>query len=211
MRSVMFHARPRRDAAIALAVWLTDMLLLFVYGWIHVHADTRAADGWCLIVSYVPALLATVIVLVRDHDLTAIGLGRGHLKPDSLMLLAMLATELLIGVYIYRMSWNKAVPNLVYYMFQIAMAEGVVYRGLIQNYLFGLPLPHKAVFLIGAAMFTLSHLPFQLQVRPWDLTFTIQLCITFVSHLLYCWIASERNNLLVPWGIHVAQDFLQVM
>lgn len=59
-------------------------------------------------------------------------------------------------------------------------------------------------------MFALSHLPFQMQIRPWDLTFPLQLATTFAVHLVFCWIASKRNNVLIPLALHVALDFLNV-
>ncbi len=87
----------------------------------------------------------------------------------------------------------------------------MLYRGFLQNYLFGLPYPKQICCLIGAGMFSASHLLFYLQVNGFHPIFLVQLGITFVSHLVFCYIGEKRNNLLIPIAIHFSQDFLQMI
>lgn len=202
----MFCERPRKYLYVAVGVWLADMLALFVSGWLCANTSY----DWYWVPDTMVSVAAVAIVWKLDHDLTALGLGRGHLRHDAIVMVLLLVLEYLAGVFLCAMLWDQALRGILYYVFQIALEEEIVDRGLIQNYLFGLRASRRAVFAVGAAMFALSHLPFQMQIRPWDLMFPLQLITTFAVHLVFCWVASKRNNVLIPLALHVALDFLNV-
>jgi membrane protease YdiL (CAAX protease family) len=164
---------------------------------------------WC--VGVIPAAAVVVITCLQNHDIRDLGFYPDHLACDGIVMSCMLIVELLIGVCLLHMSWRHAVTNWLYYIFWVALQEELVYRGFIQSHLFSPHLNRKVSYLIGAAMFSASHIPYQMQIRSWDSLFTIQLCIVFSVHLVYCRIIEKRGNLCFPLAIHVATDFLQTI
>lgn len=201
----MYHERPRGDETYAFLVWGVQMFCLYIAG---KFADNSLVY-WCT--GVIAPGLAILISLKHDHSLKELGLYPNHLKRDLAVMLCAFAAELLIGVYIYGMSLEYALPAIAYYIVWIAVPEEILFRGLIQSHLFSLPVNRKLVYCMGAALFAASHIPYQMQIRTWDALFTVQLGITFVTHLVLCWIVRKRGNMCLPLAIHVAQDFLQVI
>lgn len=201
----MYHKQFRNGIYFAILIWLLKMLCLYLAG--------RFSDNdyvyWGM--GVISATAVVVITYLQNHNLKDLGFYSKHLKQDGITMCIMLVIELLIGVYMFRMSWAHAIRSWLYYIFWIALQEELIYRGFIQNHLFLPRISRKGSYLIGAAMFAASHIPYQMQVRPWDDLFTFQLCITFFEHLLYCWIIEKRGNICIPWAMHVASDFLEVI
>ncbi len=84
----------------------------------------------------------------------------------------------------------------------------------IQNYLFGLKCNKYLVFLIGALMYSLTHLPFQMYVNNnVSLTYIIealpQLIFTFIFNLIMYFITYKRKDITILTSLHYAIDYLQ--
>lgn len=201
----MYHRQFKNGVFSAVLIWLLNMLCLYLAG--------RFSDNDLLYwgTGIVPAAAVVFITYRQDHGLKDLGFYPDHLKHDGTAMFCMLIIELLIGVYWIRMPWKHAVRSWLYYIFWIVLQEELVYRGGIQSHLFSPRLNRKVSYLIGAVMFSASHIPYQMQIRSWDTLFTIQLFNTFLVHLVYGWITEKRGNLCVPWAIHVASDFLEIM
>lgn len=106
------------------------------------------------------------------------------------------------------------IKAILYYMFFIALQEEVIFRGMIQNYLFGLPINKIIIYVIGAVFFSLIHLPFQMFANDMvSFSYIIvalpQLAFTFLFHLLICFITYKRKDILIPTALHFAIDFIQ--
>ena len=201
----MYHKQFRNGIYSAILIWLLNMLYLYLAG----KFSDNGYVYW--VAGIIPAAAAAVISYLSNHDFKDLGFYPKHLKQDSIVMCCMLVIELLIGVYMFRMSWAHAIRSWLYYVFWIAMQEEIIYRGFIQSHLFSPRINRKVSYLIGAALFAASHIPYQMQIRSWDGLFTAQLCITFFVHLLYCWIIEKRGNICIPWALHVAADFLEVV
>lgn len=202
---MMYHSRQRRDACIALLLYCAELLILYGMGRLCLAGKEYSFLRWL-----VPAATA-VIAWKRDRSLVVLGFGKGHLRTDTVILTAWLAVSFCIGLFVMQKPYPEIWPEACYYLFEVALCEEVLYRGFLQNYLFGLPYPKQICCLIGAGMFSASHLPFYLQVNGFHPIFLVQLGITFVSHLVFCYIGEKRNNLLIPIAIHFSQDFLQMI
>ena len=202
---MMYHSRQRRDACIALLLYCAELLILYGMGRLCLAGKEYSFLRWL-----VPAATA-VIAWKRDRSLVVLGFGKGHLRTDTVILTAWLAVSFCIGLFVMQKPYPEIWPEACYYLFAVALCEEVLYRGFLQNYLFGLPYPKQICCLIGAGMFSASHLPFYLQVNGFHPIFLVQLGITFVSHLVFCYIGEKRDNLLIPIAIHVSQDFLKMI
>ena len=202
---MMYKSRQRGDACIALLLYCAELLILYGMGRLCLAGREYSFLRW-----QVPAA-AAVIAWKRDRSLVVLGFGKGHLRTDAVILTAWLAVSFCIGLFVMQKPYPEIWPEACYYLFAVALCEEVLYRGFLQNYLFGLPYPKQICCLIGAGMFSASHLPFYLQVNGFHPIFLVQLGITFVSHLVFCYIGEKRNNLLIPIVIHFSQDFLQMI
>jgi len=129
----MYHERPRGDETYAFLVWGVEMFCLYIAG---KFADNSLVY-WCT--GVIAPGLAILISLKHDHSLKELGLYPNHLKRDSAVMLCAFAAELLIGVYIYGMSLEYALPAIAYYIVWIAVPEEILFRGLIQSHLFRFP------------------------------------------------------------------------
>ena len=120
----MYHERPRGDETYAFLVWGVQMLCLYIEG---KFADNSLVY-WCA--GVIAPGLAILISLKHDHSLKELGLYPNHLKRDSAVMLCAFAAELLIGVYIYGMSLEYALPAIAYYIVWIAVREEILFRGV---------------------------------------------------------------------------------
>ncbi len=201
----MYHKQFRNGINSAILIWMLNMLCLYLAG----RFSSNGYVYWG--VGVISATAVVVITYLQNHDLRDLGFYPKYLKQDGIAMCCILVIELLIGVYMFHISWAQAIRSWLYYIFWIALQEELVYRGFIQSHLFSPRINRKVSYLIGAAMFAASHIPYQMQIRPWDGLFTLQLCIAFFVHLLYCWIIEKRGNICIPWAMHVASDFLEVI
>ena len=202
---MMYKSRQRGDACIALLLYGAELLILYGMGRLCLAGRAYSFLRWL-----VPTV-AAVIAWKTDRSLVVLGFGKGHLRTDAVILTAWLAVSFCIGLFVMQKPYPGIWQEACYYLFMVALCEEVLYRGFLQNYLFGLPYPKQICCLIGAGMFAASHLPFYLQVNGFHPIFLVQLGITFISHLVFCYIGEKRNNLLIPIAIHFSQDFLQMI
>ncbi|MFQ6841543.1 MAG: lysostaphin resistance A-like protein [Agathobaculum sp.] len=202
---MMYKSRQRGDACTALLLYCAELLILYGMGRLCLAGRAYSFLRWL-----VPAV-AAVIAWKKDRSLVLLGFGRGHLRTDAVILTAWLTVSFCIGLFVMQKPYPGIWQEACYYLFMVALCEEVLYRGFLQNYLFGLPYPKQICCLIGAGMFSASHLPFYLQVNGFHPIFLLQLSITFISHLVFCHIGEKRNNLLIPIAIHFSQDFLQMI
>ena len=202
---MMYKSRQRGDACTALLLYCAELLILYGMGRLCLAGRAYSFLRWL-----VPAV-AAVIAWKKDRSLVVLGFGKGHLRTDAVILTAWLAVSFCIGLFVMQKPYPGIWQEACYYLFMVALCEEVLYRGFLQNYLFGLPYPKQICCLIGAGMFAASHLPFYLQVNGFHPIFLVQLGITFISHLVFCYIGEKRNNLLIPIAIHFSQDFLQMI
>ena len=84
------------------------------------------------------------------------------LKINFVISFIIIITVFIISVVVGKYSILKLIKYSLYYLFYISLIEEILFRGFIQNYLFGLKCNKYLVFLIGALMFSIMHLPFQM-------------------------------------------------
>ena len=72
-------------------------------------------------------------------------------------LIIIVITFLVIWVF-SALAFNKLLKQMLYYLFYIAAIEEILFRGLIQNYLFGFKFNKYVIFIIGALLFSFMHI-----------------------------------------------------
>lgn len=185
----MYKSRQRGDACTALLLYCAELLILYGMGRLCLAGRAYSFLRWL-----VPAA-AAVIAWKKDRSLVVLGFGKGHLRTDAVILTAWLAVSFCIGLFVMQKPYPGIWQEACYYLFMVALCEEVLYRGFLQNYLFGLPYPKQICCLIGAGMFAASHLPFYLQVNGFHPIFLLQLSITFIfaSCFLLYWRKTEQS------------------
>lgn len=205
----MYTQRSRFDFYVAIAYWIIRMGGLWIMGLMFKHQ----IKGNNLILIGI-ALIGVIFVLIKDRNPATIGFTGDNLKSNLIISLSLVAVSFVISIIAGRYKIDMLVYCLFYYLFLIALLEEICYRGIIQNYLFGLRCNKYMIYLIGAAMFSLSHLPFQMYVNN-DVSFGYiwksipQLILLFFMHLILCFIAYRRKSIIIPIALHFVLDYLQ--
>lgn len=115
------------------------------------------------------ALLPIVYVLLRHQKLSSLGLTGGKIRQAVLFggilgLIFFAVGGILPGITSgARLRDVTAILyNIFYYFVIIGLVEEIAFRGFIQTRLYGLIKNDIAAVLVGAIMFALMHIPFQL-------------------------------------------------
>ncbi len=172
--------------------------------------------GWnnYRIIYWILFIVAIIIVLAKDKNFTNLGFSNVNLKVNLLIMWGIILLTFALSIFISDLSLAKLFKGTVYYLFEIAVVEEIIFRGFLQNYLFGFNLNKKWVYIIGGICFSLMHLPFQMYVHNMEsATYIIfalpQLLFTFFFHLIMCFITYKRKDVTIPIALHYAINFLQ--
>lgn len=204
----MYQKREERCFVIALLYYAAYMLGLLLMGILV----SRQVTGYNII-EYLLFGAAIAIVLKRDRSFRPLGFGGEKWKVNLIISAAIVAAAFIAGWVLFDSPLPHLLKVLVYYLFYIALIEEVVFRGMLQSYLFGLKAKKSVVYCLGALMFSLSHLPFQMYLHgDVSLGYVVnalpQLIFTFFFHLLMCFITKKRGDILIPTALHFANNFL---
>lgn len=160
--------------------------------------------------------IGVLIALIKDRNIYNLGFGKEKLRINLMIsLIIVLITFLVIWIF-SDLTFNNLIKQMFYYLFYIAAIEEILYRGLIQNYLFGFKLNKYVTFIIGALLFSFMHIPFQMfvhnNVSLNYLAYAVpNLIETFISHFIFCFIAYKRKDITVSIALHYAYNFLGVI
>lgn len=154
-----------------------------------------------------------IIALIKDRNIYNLGFGKENLRINLIISLAVVVITFIVICVFSTLSFNELLKQMFYYLFYIAAIEEILFRGLIQNYLFGFKLNKYVIFLIGALLFSFMHIPFQMFVHnDVSLHYLVvalpNLIETFTAHFVYCFVAYKRKDIIIPIAIHYAYNFL---
>lgn len=159
---------------------------------------------------------AVLIAVIKDRSVICLGFTKEKIKTNLLVSGIIIAASIVFAFLYADRPAAVIVKAVFYYLFYIALLEEIIFRGFLQSYLFGLPVNTKIIYIIGAVMFALMHLPFQMFVNNMiSLSYVVvampQLIFTFVFHLVMCFITYKRKDILIPTALHFALDFVQAV
>ena len=207
----MYKTKKKNYAIIAIIYFIMMMLGYFAMGVLY-----KCGVEYYSIILWLLLIVAILIVIIKDKSIINLGFTRKKIKCNALFAGIIIAVAIIFAFLFTDRSANIIIKAVFYYLIFIAFQEEIIFRGFIQNYLFGLSANRKVTFIIGAVMFALIHLPFQMFVNDMvSLSYVIvampQLIFTFLFHLLMCFITYKRNDILIPTALHFAIDFVQAV
>ena len=161
-------------------------------------------------------VICVLIALVKDRNIYNLGFGKEKLRINLIISLIIIAATFVVIWAFSDLAFDKLVKQMLYYLFYIAAIEEIMFRGLIQNYLFGFKLNKYVVFVIGALLFSFMHIPFQMFAHNnVSLHYLVEalpnLIETFTAHFVYCFITYKRKDITIPIALHYAYNFLGVI
>ena len=161
-------------------------------------------------------VIGILIALIKDRNIYNLGFGKENIRINLIISLIIVVITFIVIRVFSDLTFNKLLMQMLYYLFYIAAIEEILFRGLIQNYLFGIKLNKYVIFIIGALMFSFMHIPFQMFVHNnVSLHYIVEalpnLIETSISHFIYCFIAYKRKDITIPIALHYAYNFLGVI
>ena len=161
-------------------------------------------------------VIGVLIALIKDRNIYNLGFGIENFRIHLIISLIIVVITFIVIWIFSDLTLNKLLMQMLYYLFYIAAIEEILFRGLIQNYLFGFKLNKYVIFIIGALLFSFMHIPFQMFVHNnVSLHYIVEalpnLIETFISHFIYCFIAYKRKDIAIPIALHYAYNFLGVI
>lgn len=207
----MYQTKKKNYAIIAIIYFIVMMFGYLIMGILYKHGvEYYSIIQWLLLI------VAVLIVIIKDKSIVNLGFTRKKIKWNALFAGVIIAVAIVFAFLFTDRSTNIIIKAVFYYLIFIAFQEEIVFRGFMQNYLFGLNANRKIIYIIGAVLFALMHLPFQMFVNDMvSLSYVFvampQLIFTFWFHLLMCFITYKRNDILIPTALHFAIDFVQAV
>lgn len=205
----MYNKHSKTQGRIAVFYEIALLAAFFLMGYLF----DRGIRAY-VIIYWILFISAILIVLIKDKNLIDLGFSTEKLKVNCLIMLGIIAMAFGLTVAFSHHSLLKLVKAACYYLFYIAMVEEVIFRGFLQNYLFGFRINRKMVYLLGGIFFAVMHIPFQMYVNDMvSVEYLVaalpQLAFTFVFHLIMSFITYHRKDIMIPIALHFAIDFLQ--
>lgn len=208
----MYQLKDKSYGILAVIYYLLYWIGLFVAGILYQNGIQFGMNViYCLLF-----ILGVSIPLIKDKSIYALGFNKESSKKNFIIsMIIVLVTFLIIWIF-SDLTFGILILQMLYNLFYIAAVEEILFRGLIQNYLFGFKLNKYAVFIIGALFFSFMHIPFQMFVHNnVSISYVIQaipnLIETFISHFIFCFIAYKSKDITIPIALHYAYNFLGVI
>lgn len=208
----MYQPKDKSYAIIAVIYYLIYWFGLFVAGILYqnrIHFGMNII--YCLLF-----ILGVTLVWIKDKNIYALGFSKENIRKNlTISMMIVLITFLIIWIF-SDLDVDSLIQQMLYNLFYIATIEEILFRGLIQNYLFGFKFNKYVVFVIGALCFSFMHIPFQMFVHNnVSISYVIQaipnLIETFISHFIFCFIAYKSKDITIPIALHYAYNFLGVI
>lgn len=208
----MYQPKDKSYAIIAVIYYLIYWFGLFLAGVLYQKGIQSGMNIiYCLLF-----IAGVIIVLLKDKNINNLGFQKGNSKKNLIIATIVVWVTFLIVWIFSDLDFSILIIQMLYNLFYIAAIEEILFRGLIQNYLFGFKFNKNVIFIIGALFFSFMHIPFQMFVHDnVSIFYVIQaipnLIETFISHFIFCFIAYKSKDITIPIALHYAYNFLGVI
>ena len=205
----MYKEKRKSYFLIAIVYWILYMIGLFVMGVLY----KKGINNYNFIYWFI-SVIGILIVIIKDKNIMNLGFSKVKIKVNLIISVLIIITTFVISVIIGEYPIQSLIRGSLYYLFYISLLEEILFRGFIQNYLFGLKHNKYIIFIVGALLFSLTHLPFQMYVNNnvslgYIFEALPQLIFCFAFHLIMCFIIHKRKDITIPTALHYAIDYLQ--
>lgn len=208
----MYQSKKKSYGIIAIIYYCIFLLGLFLAGILYQKGFTFGVNIiYCSLFA-----VGVLIALIKDRNIYNLGFGREKLRTNLIISLIIVVITFIVILVFSELGFSDLIKQMLYYLFYIAAIEEILFRGLIQNYLFGFQLNKYVIFVIGALLFSFMHIPFQMFVHNnVSLHYLVEalpnLIETFISHFIFCFVAYKRKDITIPIALHYAYNFLGVI
>lgn len=208
----MYQSKKKSYGIIAVIYYCIYFFGLFIAGILYQEGFTSGINIiYCSLFA-----VGVLIALIKDKNIYNLGFGKEKLKINFIISLIIIVITFIVIWVFSDLAFYGLLKQMLYYLFYIAAIEEILFRGLIQNYLFGFKLNKYVIFIIGALLFSFMHIPFQMFVHNnVSLHYLVEalpnLIETFISHFVFCFIAYKRKDITIPIALHYAYNFLGVI
>ena len=208
----MYQSKDNSYGVVAVIYYLVYCIGLFVAGILYQKGFQFGMNIiYCLLF-----ILGISIALVKDKSIYSLGFSKESCKKNLIISMIIVFVTFLVIWIFSDLAFYILILQMLYNLFYIAAIEEILFRGLIQNYLFGFKFNKYVVFIIGALFFSFMHIPFQMFVHNnVSISYVIQgipnLIETFISHFVFCFIAYKSKDITIPIALHYAYNFLGVI
>ena len=208
----MYQEKPKSYGIIAVVYYYIYFLGLLLAGVLFSKNITYG-----LHIIYCSLFVAGILIaLIKDKHIYNLGYNKEKWKNNFIASIIIIVGTFIVILIFSNLPFKKLLRQMIYYLFYIAAIEEILFRGFIQNYLFGFKLNKYLIFIIGALFFSFMHIPFQMFAHnniSWRYLIDAlpNLIETFIAHFIFCFIAYKRKDLLIPIALHYAYDFLGVI
>ena len=205
----MYQKKDTNCFMIAIVYWIAYSMGLFLSGYLYTNELMMYGNMvYCALF-----FIGVLIVIIKDKDITHLGFTKEKLKINLIISFVIIILTFFISVFLQKYPIPQLIKKSLYYLFYIGLIEEVLFRGFIQNYLFGLQCNKFIVFTIGGLLFSLMHLPFQMIIHNnvslgYILKAYPQLIDTFIFHLVMCFITYKRKDITIPTALHYVVNYL---
>ncbi|NLL91177.1 MAG: CPBP family intramembrane metalloprotease [Ruminococcaceae bacterium] len=205
----MYKEKEKSYAVIAFVYYFISLSGFLVMGIMYKN------DIPCyFLINLILIIAAVLTVILKDKSLINLGFSNKKIGRNLLAAFSVIAVSVSLAFIVGSLPANKILKGTAYFLFYIALPEEMIFRGFLQNYLFGLKTDRKLIFIICALMFSFMHLPFQMYVNgnpsfSYFLESAPQLIFTFLLHLIMCFITKKTGDIIIPVSLHFALDFIQ--
>jgi len=205
----MYKEKNKSYFIIAIIYWIIYMISLLLMGVLY-----KRGFKYYYIIYLLIALIGIITVIIKDKNIKNLGFRKDKIKVNLIISFIIIFLTFITSIILSDYSLLKLIKGSLYYLLYVALLEEIIFRGFIQNYLFGLKCKKYIIFVIGALLFSLIHIPFQMYVHNnVSLNYIIecfpQLIFCFVFHLVMCFITYKRKDITVSVSIHFVIDFIQ--
>ncbi|MDE7172366.1 MAG: CPBP family intramembrane metalloprotease [Oscillospiraceae bacterium] len=208
----MYQSKQKSYGIIAIVYYCAYFLGLLLAGVLYRKGFTSGMNIiYCSLFA-----VGVLIALIKDRNIYNLGFGKEKLRMNLIISLIIIVITFIVIWIFSDLAFDKLLKQMLYYLFYIAAIEEILFRGLIQNYLFGFKLNKYVIFIIGALLFSFMHIPFQMVVHNnVSLHYLVEalpnLIETFMAHFVFCLIAYKCKDITISIAVHYAYDFLGVI
>lgn len=217
--SVIFEGIDKKDAIIAvvffiiyfiLSLILLRLLKNFILGMdsiIESKEGRRLIVG--LILNSIPLLIILIILKIRNQGTETIGIRKKGLLSSLGIGLGVIAIITIVHIMTDKDS-KVILMNLIFFVLAVGFGEEIVFRGFIwPRLVVGFGKVWGTV--ISGMMFGAMHAPMKIIINesPFIPAITNALGGGVVASLIFIYIYTRNNNIVLPSFIHGALDFMQ--
>jgi membrane protease YdiL (CAAX protease family) len=206
------------DGILAIAVFILVMIAYYWMGFLQANKNIYLGVPVNL---FFIALCAGLAIL-RKGGIGSLGFKKKHAKASSILGLAV-GLIVVLGNSAASLTGGASfspigtiVSRFFYYLFVISLMEEVVFRGYIQSRIFGLVRNNWAATILGAVMFVLMHIPYQMGAAGIDLYTFVQnnwawFGLLFMWHLVFTYLFRKYNSIYAPMLFHALMDWGNIL